>query len=163
MASIGKQSPLRASCIHGTEGVELLIDVHDGIHREAKSLARLVHHLLHRVEGVASEDAAIGDIDVELDGNLADIIAGAFVLLPDMLEIRTGNQHQVVFTNHLVRVAHNAAHTLGMLDEIKFVDFMVMDGIGKLLLAPIRNIEHILAHQRRDFVNDLTFHLSLNS
>ena len=139
-----------------TERVELLIDVHDGVHGEAESLAGLEHHLLHRIEGIAGEDATFGEIDVELDRNLTDIIAGALILLPDVLQVGAGDEHQVVFANHLVGIAHDATHTLGMLHEIEFVDLVVMDGIGKLLLSPISDVEHILTHQRRDLMNDLT-------
>ena len=144
-----------------TERVELLIDVHDGVHGEAESLAALLHHLLHRIEGIAGEDAALGEIDVELDRNLTDIIAVTLILLPDVLKVGTGDEYQVVFTNHLVGIAHDATHTLGMLYEIEFVDLVIMDGIGKLLLSPISDVEHILTHQRRNLMNDLTFNHQL--
>ena len=32
-----------------------------------------------------------------------------------------------------------------------------MNGISKLLLVPVGNVEDILTHQRRDFMNDSSF------
>ena len=78
-----------------TERVDHRIDAHDSLHREGKALLRLDHHLLHRVEGIARKDAGMGKVDVELDGHFTDILTLAVVLLPDVFEVGTGDEHQV--------------------------------------------------------------------
>lgn len=146
--------------LNTAERVELLVDLHDGIHREAESLLGFYHHLAHRVEGVAPKDAAVAEIEVELYGHLTDILTGAFILLPDMLQVWAGDEHQIVVANHLARVAHYTAHTGSVLYEIEFVDLVVMDGIGKLFFPTVSDVEHILAHQRGNLMNNLRlFHL----
>ena len=140
------------------ESIDHLIDSHDGLHRETESLLGFYHHLLHRIEGIAGEDATIAEVDIKLDRHLADIIALASVLFPDMLQIGTGNQHQVVLPYHLIGVANDAAHASGMLHKVQFIHLMIMDRISKLLLPTVSNVEHILSHQGRYLVNDLTLH-----
>ena len=69
-----------------------------------------------------------------------------------MLQVGTGDKHKVVLANHLGTVAHDAAHTRGMLHEVELIDVVIVDGIGEFLLAPVGDVEHILAHQRRNLV-----------
>ena len=41
-----------------------------------------------------------------------------------------------------------------MLNEIQLEYFGVVDGIGELFFMTVSNLEHILSHQRGDFVNN---------
>ena len=140
--------------LDAAERVELTIDLHNGVEGEAEALLCLDHHLLHRVEGVAVEDGSLAEVDVELDGDLADVVALAVALLPDVFEVWTGDEHEVEVANHLAGVADDAAHTGGMLDEIELIDLMIVDGIGELLLPPVGDIKDVLAHQGRYLVDD---------
>ena len=89
----------------------------------------------------------MGKVDVELDGHFTDILTLAVVLLPDVFEVGTGDEHQVEVADDLIGVANDAAHACGMLHEVQFIDLMIVDGIGKLLLTTVRDVKHILAHQ----------------
>ena len=149
--------------LDAAQRVELTIDLHDSIEGEAKALLRLDHHLLHRVEGVAIEDGALAEVDVELDGDLADVVALAVALLPDVFEVWTGDEHEVEVANHLAGVTDDAAHTGGMLDEIELIDLMIVDGIGELLLPPVGDVKDVLAHQGRYLVDDRTVHQYFSS
>ena len=149
--------------LDAAERVELTIDLHNGVEGEAEALLRLDHHLLHRVEGVAVEDGSLAEVDVELDGDLADVVALAVALLPDVFEVGTGDEHEVEVANHLAGVADDAAHTGGMLDEIELIDLMIVDGIGELLLPPVGDIKDVLAHQGRYLVDDRTVHQYFSS
>lgn len=142
------------SVLDTTEAVEFTIDFHNGIKGETESLLGLDHHFLHRVKRVAVKDGTLTKVDVELDGNLANVVAGTGILLPDVLKVWASDEHEVEIVNHLVRVTHDTTHTGSMLYKIKFVDLMVMDGIGKFLLSPVGDIKDILAHQGRYLVND---------
>ena len=134
--------------------VELLVDAHDGRQGECQTFAGLFQHLTHTVEGVARQESVVAQVHIELDGNLADVVAVAGVLFPHVLQVRTGDEHKVIIANHLVRVAHDTAHTRCVLNEIELENLVVVNGIGELLLSAVGNIEGILTHQRGDFVND---------
>ena len=147
--------------LDAAQRIKHLIDTHDGFQRKTESLLSLDHHLFHRVEGITRKDTAIAEIDVKLDCHLTDIVALAVVLLPDVLQVWAGDQHEVVLPDDLVGVTHNTTHTSRMLHEVQFVDLVVMYRIGELLLPTVGDVEHILSHQGRYLVNDLAFHYKL--
>lgn len=103
-----------------TQGVEHVIDLHDGIQREAKSLAGFVHHLTHGVERIAREETIVGEVKLEMDGYLMDTLAGTDILLPHVFQIGTGDEHKVVVADDLVGITHDTAHAWSMLYEIQF-------------------------------------------
>ena len=138
--------------LDGAERIEHAIDLHDGRQRETKPFARLVHHLSHADERIAPEEVVLVHVEIELDGDFADILVAAFVLLPDMLKVGTGDEHQVVVANHLARIAHNAAHATGMLNKVEFIDLVVVDGIGELFFVPVGYVENVFSHERGDLV-----------
>ena len=146
-----------------TQGIDHLIDADNGLHRETESLLCLDHHLLHRIERIAREDARVVEIDIELNGDLADIFALAGILFPDVFQIGARDKHQIVIAYHLVGITHDTTHPGCMLNEVQLVDLMVMDGVSKLFLATIGNVEHVLAHQGRYLVDDLRLHQILSS
>ena len=149
--------------LHTAERVELLIDAHDGIHGERQALAGFIQHFPQAVEGVPREESVVAQVQIELNGNLADVVAGTGILFPDVLQIGTGDEHEVVVANDLVRVANDTPHTGSVLNEIELEHLVVVDGIGELLLPAVGNIEGVLTHQRGDFVYDSRLFHSLNS
>ena len=151
------------SVLDAAERVELTIDLHNGVEGEAEALLRLDHHLLHRVEGVTVEDGALAEVDVELDGDLADVVALAVALLPDVFKVWTGDEHEVEVADYFAGVADDAAHTGGMLDEVELIDLMIVDGIGELLLPPVGDVKDVLAHQGRYLVDDRAVHQYFSS
>ena len=140
---------------YAAESVEFAIHLHDGIEREAEALLGFYHHLLHRIEGVAVEDAIGGEVDIKLYGDLADIVALTVALFPDMLEVGAGDEHKVEVADHFTGIADDTAHASGVLDEVQLVDLVIMYRISELLLMPVGNIKDVLTHQGRDFMDNL--------
>ena len=151
---------------HGIEPVLYLaephnerIDVHNGRHGETKPLTRLLHHVENAAEGVSAKDAVLGDVEVELYGDFVNIGTGALMLLPHMLKVGRGNEHEVVVVDNFRRVTHNAPNALGILHEVQLIDVVVVYGVIELLLVTVGNVENVASAQGRYFVND--FHVEL--
>ena len=55
----------------------------------------------------------------------------------------------------LGRVAHDAAQPRPVLDEVKLVFAVVVDGVGEFLLVAVHHVEAIFVRQRRYLAQDL--------
>ena len=104
--------------LDAAQRVDERIDTHDVVHRETDATAGLQQHLSKGQEGCLGQVAVVAQVEKELDGHLADVVVAAGVLLPDVLQLGTGDEHQVVVAYHLAAVAHRAEHTGGMLDKV---------------------------------------------
>ena len=79
-----------------------------------------------------------------------------------MLQVLARDQHQVIVADDLHRVAHDAAHALGILREVQFKLAVAVDGVSEFLLPPVGNVKAIAFRQRRDFADDVAVHTALH-
>ena len=125
-----------------------------GLVRDTKQLTISLHHTGNAGVGISSEERFITHGEIKLDGNLTDVIAVAFVLLPYMLQIGRSDETEIIVAYHLLRISNDSSYSLCILYKVQLVHRMVMDRISKLLLMPVCNIEHIFTHQRCYLVYD---------
>ena len=90
-----------------------------------------------------------------------DIIARALVLLPHMLQVGTGDEHQVKIANHLARIAHHTAAARGPSYKIHFEYLMLVNGEVELLLPPVSHIHEVVIAQRRNLTQYSCSHYNL--
>ena len=132
------------------------IDSHDGLHWEADTFLRIVKHLADAAELVLVDEVAEEEIFRKLDGNLADIFRRAIVLLPYMFQLLASDQGQVIFADHLHRVAHNASDPFCIFNVIDFKFTVGMEGISKFRFNAVGNVEAVLVRQRSKLMQDMT-------
>ena len=82
-----------------------------------------------------------------------------------MFQFETGDEHKVIFANHLTAVAHNTSYARCMFHEIQFKHLVVVNGVGKLLFVAVGNIQHVLVHERSNLMEYMIggssrFHIS---
>lgn len=70
------------------------------------------------------------------------------MLLPYMLQLLAGYQHQVIITDNLGRIAHHTADARSMFREVQFILCVTMDGVGKFCFVTVGNIETVTFRQR---------------
>lgn len=131
------------------------IDSHDGLHWEADTFLRIVEHLADAAELVLVDEVAEEEIFRKLDGDLADIFRRAIVLLPYMFQLLAGNQGQVIFADHLHRVAHNASDPFCIFNVIDLKFTVGMEGISKFRFNAVGNVEAVLVRQRSELMQDM--------
>ena len=148
------------SNVIGTEWEMPVVHLHDGLHGETKSALCTLQHPTDTVELVLVDNVPEEQVGRELNGNLPNIPGGTFMLLPYMLQLLTGYQHQVIITDNLGRIAHHTAYAGSMFREVQFILCVTMDGVGKFCFATIGNIETVTFRQRGYFPHDivLVFH-----
>ena len=140
---------LRVSQTH-----QLGIHGHDGVRSVGDTQLGVLHHLLDGTHGVLGQELLAQQILAELDGYLMNLGAVALVLLPDVLQ-PASHQAQVIFPQHLHRVAHDAACPLTMGHKIQFQLLVLVQGIREFLLVALHQIEAVLLAQVGDFRYDL--------
>ena len=143
------ESWLRISQTH-----QLGIHGHDGIRSVSDTQLCVLHHFPDGTHGILGQELLAQQILAELDGYLMNLGTAALMLLPDVLQ-PASHQTQVIFPQHLHRVAHNTARPLAMGHEIQFQLLMLVQGIREFLLVALHQIETILVAQVGDFCNDL--------
>ena len=84
------------------------------------------------------------EINIKLHCHLVDILTLAFVLLPYMLQIATGDEHQIVIADELTRVTDDSPTTLRILHEVQLHGLMVVDRIVELLLPAVGHIHEVV-------------------
>ncbi len=144
----------------GSQLVQPVVHLHDGLHGEAKSALCTLQHPTNTVELVLVDDVPEEQVGRELDGNLPNISGGTFMLLPYVLQLLTGYQHQVIITDNLGRIAYHAADTGSMFRKVQFIFCMAMDGVGEFCFVTVGNIETVTFRQRGYLPHDivLVFH-----
>ena len=75
------------------QGVEQAIDFHDGFDGKGKTSTCLIHHPRHREKRCPSKYRILIKGKVKLNGDFTDMVTHTLMLLPHMLQIRTGNKH----------------------------------------------------------------------
>ena len=124
------------------QGVDEEIDFHYRVQGEAEAVARLVKHAPDTVKLVGVNEA-VEEMRGELDGYLAYVLRLAFALLPHMLQLRGGYQHEVVVLCGLDRVTHNAAQARPMLYEIKLVLAVAVHRVSEFGLVAVGDVKAV--------------------
>ena len=97
----GESSSRHKSLLLGSQLIQPVVHLHDGLHGETKSALCTLQHPADTVELVLVDNVPEEQVGRELDGNLPNIPGGTFMLLPYMLQLLTGYQHQVIITDNL--------------------------------------------------------------
>ena len=140
---------------HLREVDEAVIDLHDGRHGEGEALLRTHKHFIDGGEGIGVVDAMlVVEIDDKLHRHLVDVVALTFMLLPDVLQVRAGDEHQVVLADDLAAVAHGAATAGPILHKVQLKQLMAVDGIGELLLVAVGHVHEVVVGQRGYLMQD---------
>jgi hypothetical protein len=81
---------------------------------------------------------------IELYRNLVDVSAPTLVLLPDMLQVAAGDEHQVKVAYHLPGVANDATGTGTACHEVQLHHVVTVDRIVELPLVAVGDIQKIM-------------------
>jgi hypothetical protein len=87
-----------------------------------------------------------------------NIVGVAFVLLPDVFELRTSDEHEVVVADDFAGVANHSAAAGSVFHEIEFAHVMIVDGVVEFRLMTVGHIHEVAFSQRGYFVQDSRFH-----
>lgn len=123
---------------------------HDRAGAESHAVSGAFAECGHRPHLVLLEKDLSEELGLELDCDLADFLALALVLLPDMLEV-AAYEHEVELSEGLHGVTHDAARPIAVFHEIELEFLMDMDGIVELRLAAVDQVEAIFRFERSDF------------
>ena len=123
--------------------VQLAINLHDGGQRESETTLRTLQHTSNGVELVFREQRFGQHIGGELNGYLADILAHAVALFPNVLQVGAGDEYQVVVAYGLAMVANRAPYTCCVADEVQFIFRMAVNGEVERRLVAIGQIKAV--------------------
>ena len=129
---------LRSKCI------EQRIYFKNGGHRETKSFLRLIQHPADRVKLVLIDKALEEKIGRKLDRYLPYLFRTTFVLFPDVLQVFTCYQDQIIVAYHFGRISDHPSHSRRLLGKVQFKLGMIVDRISKFCLITFCNIKTVL-------------------
>ena len=84
--------------------------------------------------------------EIKLNGDFANVITPAFMLLPGMFKRGLGDGYKVLISDNFIAVANNSLHSSCIFNEIEFENIVIMYGIGELALVPVSDVECIGIH-----------------
>jgi hypothetical protein len=100
-------------------------------------------HLTNGAELVLMNEITKEKILRKLNGDLPDILRGAIMLLPDMLQLLTRNKRKIEFPDHLYGVTHNAPDAFGIFYIVDLELAVRMQGVSEFRFSSIGNVETI--------------------
>ena len=110
-------------------------------------------HTLDGAERIGFEGRRLRlEVHLELDGNLVDVVVLALMLFPDVLQVGTGDEHQVVLARYLTTVADHAPAARSTLDEVQFIELVTVDGKSTLLFVPVGHVHKVVFAQRSNLM-----------
>ena len=68
-----------------------------------------------------------------------------------MFQTISGYQNQVIITHFLNAVPHDPVHTAAVLNKVKLILLMGVDGIIELAFVPLNNVEAVFVGDGRNF------------
>ena len=80
-----------------------------------------------------------------------DVFALAFVLLPDMFQIRTGDKYQIDIADHLTAIANHTTGTSCILQEIQLHHVVAVNGKVEFLFVTVGHIHKVVFTQWGNF------------
>ena len=72
-----------------------------------------------------------------------------------MLKVGTRDEYKVILAYNLTAVTHYSPHSRRMLYEVEFKHLVIMYRIGEFLLMTVRDIQHVLVHERRNLMEHM--------
>ena len=143
---------LHEALLLARDGVEGGVDLDDGGKREGEAVLGTAEHLLDGCELVAHQEVLGKQARRELDRDLADVGGVALALLPDVLQVLSADQDEVVGVDGLDVVPDDALGAGGVLYEIEFEIPVAVQRIVEFSLVPFDDEQAVLLGDRGYFV-----------
>ena len=139
----------------GCQRIEKGINFQDGGHRKTKTFLSFLKHITNRIELILIDKTFEEKIGRELNRYFTDLFWMTIMLFPYMFQILSGNQNQIIITDHFCRITDDPSHTGCFLRKVQLKFGMIVNGISKLRFIPFGNVETILIGQRSDLPNNI--------
>ena len=132
------------SLLLGSKRIQQRIYFEYGRHRETKPFLCFIQHPADRVELILIDKALEEKIGRKLNRNLPYLFRMAVVLFPDVFQIFSCYQYQIIITYHFGRVSYNPPYSGSLFGEVQFKLGVVVYRISEFRFITFRNVKAIL-------------------